>query len=240
MSKYFTNYEKEKAPLDGKGFEKGTDNQSKSYQSTKSIANRHKKRNWATVVYPESAPENWIELLTLSGVQSAISPLHDKDINPDEKTPKKPHWHVLMVYPGPKSLSSMKSFCATFGGVQPVALEAVRGYYRYLTHKDDPEKAQYREEDITTLNGFSILDWVELTRSEISKIKNELRLLIKQLDLVEYADFVDYVAENRTPEESEVACNNTYFFDKYLTSRRNQVRRKPTGEGAVLAREAED
>lgn len=203
------------------------------------IPQNTKKRNWATVCYPESVPKDWLEILKRSGVQAAVSPLHDRDLEADEKTPKKPHWHVLMVYPGPKSLSSMKAFCATFGGIQPVALEAVRGYYRYLTHKDNPEKVQYREEDITLLNGFSILDWVELSRSEISKIKNALRTLIQDLDLVEYADFVDYVADHRTPEEFDVATCNTYFFDKYLTSRRNQPRRKPSGGGADLARESE-
>lgn len=180
-----------------------------------------KKRNWATVCYPESVPENWREILKLSGVQAAISPLHDKDLEADEQTAKKPHWHVLLTYPGPKSLGAMKAFCATFGGIQPVPLEAVRGYYRYLTHKDNPEKAQYEESEIQTLNGFSILDWVELTRSEVVKIKNDLRLLIKAMDLTEYSVFVDYVAENRTTEEMEVACNNTYFFDKYLSSRRH-------------------
>lgn len=151
---------------------------------SKTIPQVGKKRNWATVCYPESAPENWREILKQSGVQAAISPLHDKDLEADEKTAKKPHWHVLMTYPGPKSLSAMKAFCATFGGVQPVPLEAVRGYYRYLTHKDNPEKAQYEEADIQTLNGFSILDWVELTRSEIVKIKDSLRILIKDLDLI--------------------------------------------------------
>ena len=56
-----------------------------------------KKRNWAFVVYPESAPENWIEQLQLSGAQFTISPLHDKDLNATGE-PKKAHWHVIAVY----------------------------------------------------------------------------------------------------------------------------------------------
>ena len=223
MSKYFTNYEKEKAPLDGKGFEKGIDNHSKSYQSTKSIANRHKKRNWATVVYPESAPENWIETLKISGAQVAISPLHDRDLEADEKTPKKAHWHVMMVYPGPKSLASVKAFCSTFGGIQPVPLEAVRGYYRYLTHKDNPEKVQYDEKEIKTLNGFSILDFIEMSRSEVLNIKKELIFLIMTENFIEYADFINHLLEKGTTEFLDVAMSNTYFFDKYLSSRRHRT-----------------
>lgn len=203
------------------------------------ITQNTKKRNWATVCYPESVPADWLEILKRSGVQAAVSPLHDRDLEADEKTPKKPHWHILMTYPGPKSLASMKAFCATFGGVQPVALEAVRGYYRYLTHKDNPEKAQYSEEGITLLNGFCILDWVELSRGEVAQIRRNLMGLIRELDLMEYADFMDQVEQAGTPEEFDVASNNTYFFNTYIASRRNQPRRKNPGSGAELARESE-
>ena len=66
-----------------------------------------KKRNWAFVVYPESAPSDWIEQLQLSGAQFAISPLHDKDLNATGE-PKKAHWHVIVVYGSPQR-SNVKS-----------------------------------------------------------------------------------------------------------------------------------
>lgn len=187
------------------------------------VIHNGKKRNWATVVYPESAPENWIETLKISGAQVAISPLHDRDLEADEKTPKKAHWHVMMVYPGPKSLASVKAFCSTFGGIQPVPLEAVRGYYRYLTHKDNPEKFQYDEKEIKTLNGFSILDFIEMSRSEVLNIKKELIFLIMTENFIEYADFINHLLEKGTTEFLDVAMSNTYFFDKYLSSRRHRT-----------------
>ena len=42
------------------------------------MAKNVKKRNWAFVLYPESAPENWREELQKTGLQCAISPLHDR------------------------------------------------------------------------------------------------------------------------------------------------------------------
>lgn len=39
-------------------------------------------RNFATVVYPESAAEGWQDILAQQFVPIFISPLHDKDINP--------------------------------------------------------------------------------------------------------------------------------------------------------------
>lgn len=47
------------------------------------MAKNIKKRNWAFVLYPESAPADWREQLQKTGLQCAISPLHDKDMNPD-------------------------------------------------------------------------------------------------------------------------------------------------------------
>ena len=40
-------------------------------------------RNFATVVYPDSAPDNWLSALEDTHVTSCVSPLHDQDVNPD-------------------------------------------------------------------------------------------------------------------------------------------------------------
>ena len=129
-----------------------------------------KKRNWAFVLYPESAPENWRDLLQQTGIQAAISPLHDKDVNPDGEV-KKAHYHVIITYNNTTTYNSVKDLTDSLNCPIPQPLEQVRGYYRYLTHKDNPEKYQYDEKDITTINGFDILDYVELTTTEINKIK---------------------------------------------------------------------
>ena len=52
-------------------------------------------RNYGTVVYPESAPSDWISRLQEQLVPALISPLHDRDINSDG-TIKKPHFHVMI------------------------------------------------------------------------------------------------------------------------------------------------
>lgn len=65
-------------------------------------------RNYATIVYPESAPPNWISILEDEHIASFISPLHDKDIENDgENTPKKAHYHVIVK----NSTASKGCFC---------------------------------------------------------------------------------------------------------------------------------
>lgn len=184
------------------------------------MAENIKKRNWTFVLYPESAPADWQERLKISGLMCAISPLHDKDINPTGE-PKKAHYHVLLVYSGPTTYSAVSKFTASLNATIPQALESVRGMYRYFSHKDNPEKYQYDEHNILCFNGFNIADLVELTKSEVNEIKKSILLLIRELAFVEYAELVDFLIDNEMLTEYDVAVNNTFFFNSYITSRRH-------------------
>lgn len=204
--------------------EKTASQSSKDVSTTKITQKKKlsKKRNWAFVAYPESLPKNWQEILTQTGLPIAISPLHDKDENPDG-TKKKPHYHIILIYSGPTSFSVVQTLTQKLNAPAPIPLEAVRGYYRYLTHKDNPEKVQYDEKEIKTLNGFSILDFIEMSRSEVLNIKKELIFLIMTENFIEYADFINHLLEKGNTEFLDVAMSNTYFFDKYLSSRRHRT-----------------
>lgn len=185
------------------------------------MAKNVKKRNWAFVLYPESAPDDWREQLQQTGLQCAVSPLHDKDLNPDN-TFKKEHYHVILAYSGPTSFNVVKKLTDQFNQPIPIPLEQIRGYYRYLTHKDNPEKYQYDDKDITTINGFCIGDYVELSKSEVVQIKRKLQKLIRENLITEYSDLMDLLMDDdQMTNEYEVASNNTFFFDKYISSKRN-------------------
>lgn len=185
-----------------------------------------KKRNWAFVLYPESAPVDWLDQLKKSGVMGAVSPLHDKDVNATGE-PKKAHYHVILVYGSPTTFKNVESLTKRLNQPIPQPLEQVRGYYRYLTHMDNPEKAQYDPKDIQAINGFNIQDFVEMTKSEATKYKRELVRFIQDNDLMEYADLLDAVMAGVGPQEwFDVASSNTLFFTAYLKSRRFRVERR--------------
>lgn len=192
-----------------------------------------KKRNWAFVVYPESAPSDWIEQLQQRGVVGAISPLHDKDLNATGE-PKKAHWHVIVTYEGPTAQSVVERLTELLNAPKPIPLEQVRGYYRYLTHKDNPEKFQYDEKDIQTMNGFSIRDFVEMTKSEVNVKIRIIQKMIREFDFLEYADLLDYLQdEDELADEYDVAINHTILLNTYIKSRRYKRERcqgsaKPT------------
>lgn len=185
-----------------------------------------KKRNWAFVLYPESAPADWREQLQKTGLPCAISPLHDKDVNATGE-PKKPHYHVMVFYQGPTSYNVVKRLTDGLNQPIPQVVEQVRGYYRYLTHMDNPEKAQYSPSEITTLNGFDIGDYVEMSKSEVTKVCRALMEYIQENDIMEYADLMDMtMCEGVPPEWFDVASSRTLFFTGYLKSRRFRVERR--------------
>ena len=184
------------------------------------MAEQIKKRNWTFVLYPESAPTDWKEQLKISGLMAAISPLHDKDVNPTGEA-KKAHYHILLVYSGPTTYNAVAKFTASLNATIPQALESVRGMYRYFSHKDNPEKYQYDEHEISTVNGFNIADLVELTKSEVNELKMNILRLIREVDITEYSSLIDFLIDNEMSAEYDVAINNTFFFHTYITSRRH-------------------
>ena len=189
------------------------------------MAENIKKRNWTFVLYPESAPEDWREQIKISGLMTAISPLHDKDLNPTGE-PKKAHYHILLVYSGPTTYNAVSKFTASLNATIPQALESVRGMYRYFSHKDNPEKYQYDEREITTLNGFNIADLIELTKSEVNELKAKILKLIREVGITEYSGLVDFLIDNEMLPEYDVAINNTFFFNTYICSKRNAERQE--------------
>lgn len=191
----------------------------KNMQETNEKSKVVKKRHWAFVAYPDSVPGNWKEILQQTGLQCAISPLHDKDINAEGENDKKPHWHIILTYSGPTTESNVRNLTVSLNATMPIPLDSVKGYYRYLTHKDNPEKYQYNEAEIQTINGFNIAEFVELTKHEVSEIKRNLHKLIKEQGMIEYSEFMDYLLENSMFLEYDVASKNTLFFDRYLRSR---------------------
>lgn len=180
-----------------------------------------KKRYWAFVLYPESAPENWREILQQTGLSICVSPLHDKDINPTGEK-KKAHYHIILCYSGPTTFKCVKSITDSLNQPIPIALEQVRGYFRYLTHKDNPEKYQYDEKEITTINDFDIDNYNDLSVSQINSIKIELQKIIRDNNIFEYCDLLDYLLDNDLLSYLDVAQNHTILFNTYITSLRNK------------------
>lgn len=173
-------------------------------------------RNFATVVYPESAPENWLEIVADSKIPCFVSPLHDSDVNPDGE-PKKPHYHVLTPYEGKKSPEQAKAFFDTFGGVGCETVASLRGYARYLCHLDNPEKAQYKPEDVRCFGGADYVTAVGLPTDKYKAIA-EMIDFIDQQGITSYAVLLRYASTERY-DWFRILCDcGTVVIKEYLKS----------------------
>lgn len=177
-----------------------------------------KKRNWGAVIYPDSAPNDWKEILKLKGITFAVSPLHDKDIDPTGEK-KKPHYHIIMCFGSPTTFNNVKTIMDELNQPIPIPLESVRGYYRYFTHKDNPDKYQYDDKEIELFNGFDVTD--VLNNFEVFQALKEIQSLIVELNIFEYCDLLDYLLTNGFMELWNVACTHTLFLNTYITSKRH-------------------
>lgn len=178
-----------------------------------------KERYWTFIMYPQSMPKNWKEYLQETGLKIAISPLHNKDKNADE-TQKKEHYHVLLCFNGPTTYCRVEKITKYLKATIPKRVMSVIGIIRYFTHKDNPEKEQYNEEDIISINGLDIKDYDGLTQTRIQYLKKEIVRYIRENRIYDYSVLYDKMLDEGNLESCEVISTNTIFFNSYLKSRK--------------------
>lgn len=182
-----------------------------------------KSRNWSAVLYPESLPNNWLDILQDLRIPIAISPLHDKDVNPDGEI-KKAHYHIIICFDGPTTLNNVIE-CVTkpLNAPNPIKCLSVRGSWRYFMHLDNPDKAAYSGQDIKYLGGFDIQDY--LSSSEITKCILKIHEIILENKIIEYWDLMEYLRINQYFDYYQIASNHTLYFNSLLKSRNYKVKK---------------
>lgn len=174
-------------------------------------------RNYATVVYPESAPDDWQEILSQQFIPAFISPLHDKDINPTGE-PKKPHYHVMLMFEGKKSPEQVREIFDLIGGVGVEVVQSLRGYSRYLCHMDNPEKAQYDAQSVRSLCGADYTGAVGLVTDKYKAISEMIDFCIEN-DIYSYSKLLEYSRMERFDWFRVLCDNGTVVIKEYLKSR---------------------
>lgn len=185
-------------------------------------------RNWGTIIYPPNGvdettcPENWADILGSLGVRAVASPVHDKDIAANGEY-KKPHRHVLIAYDGVKSAAQVREIVDKIGGVGVEPINSLYAQVRYLTHMDNPEKAQYSTLDVLTFGGFEYKRYASTKEDEeraTSGCMAEIMNASIEYGIYDFAGMADYLMAER-PELFATFRKNSYFFATYLKCKRN-------------------
>lgn len=166
-------------------------------------------RLWVFVAYPESLPENWLDIIADWHVPCCISPLHDKDINADGEA-KKPHYHIVLQFTGNKSYDQILELIKPLNCTVPQKVNSLKGQVRYFLHQDNPEKAQYSKSDLKFYGGFD--PDLYLGNTEINRhiALREMREFIENNCIEYFFDFYMYCDRAR-PDWSELLDDTCSF-----------------------------
>ena len=186
-----------------------------------------KGRDWAFIVYPESAPENWREILDDTHIRWIESPLHDKDFNPDG-TIKKPHWHVMLSADGPITQKAVEKIIEPLNVPAPQKVGSGRGMVRYFIHLDNPEKYPYSRDDIVGHCGADVESYFELNKTSKLTVMKEIVTYICDNEIDNYADFL-MICIKDSDDWFDVAINyNTLAINKMIDGmwlkKKNEIR----------------
>lgn len=199
----------------------------KSSKSSISGQSDGRARNFACVVYPESAPSNWLDSIAELKIPIMISPLHDKDFNPkDPETgisePKKPHYHVMACFEGNKTVDQVKAIFESFGGVGCEIVGSLRGYARYLCHLDNPEKAQYSIDEAKAFGGADFISAIGLPTDKYKAIGEMMEWCVSE-NVLSYSELLMYAKACRSDWFRVLCDNGTMVMKEFLKSRKWEI-----------------
>ena len=190
----------------------------------KSSGNKDQRtRNWTFVLYEDSAPENWRDILDEEHIEWIESPWHDKDVNADGE-PKKKHKHILLMFGGVKSYEQVKEITDKLGQPIPQRTHNAKAMVRYMAHMDNPEKAQYNQADIIAHGGVDLAELLRPSCSERYSLIREMIDFVRSSGITEFQDLVDYASSERFDDWFPLLCDSSsYFIGQYIKSQRHRA-----------------
>lgn len=178
-------------------------------------------RAWVAVVYPDSAPDDWRDLLDAEFMPWVESPLHDQDVDHGTGELKKPHWHVLLYFEGKKSYEQVVQILEPLHCPIPKRCHSMTGAVRYFAHLDNPDKHQYPVTEIRAHGGFDLEGALKPTASQRYELIAEMIQYIRQNKVNELQDLLDYAMEARFDDWFPLLCDNSaYIIGQYIKSQR--------------------
>ena len=189
------------------------------------MAKDKRSNKWAFLLYQESAPENYLDILEEMHIPFVLSPWHDKDVNKETGEFKKSHKHGVLFFESLKSYTQVSELLTEKLNT-PSHVEIVmspKGMYDYFIHAENPEKTLYSIDEIESGCGFELEQFLITNNNE--EYLSTVIDIIEEHNFTEFNNLVRY-ARVENPSLLNLIINKTYFFAKYLDSRRYSDKRR--------------
>ena len=189
------------------------------------MAKDKRSNKWAFLLYQESAPENYLDILEEMHIPFVLSPWHDKDVNKETGEFKKAHKHGVLFFESLKSYTQVSELLTEKLNT-PSHVEIVmspKGMYDYFIHAENPEQTLYSIDEIESGCGFELEQFLITNNNE--EYLSTVIDIIEEHNFTEFNNLVRY-ARVENPSLLNLIINKTYFFAKYLDSRRYSDKRR--------------
>ena len=175
-------------------------------------------RNWQIVFYPESAPDNFEDIIYSWHIPCLLSPLHNpinnKSIRGD--TENKPHYHLNILLDGKSTYEDIYSYAEQLNTKRIERIKSKRTMNRYLIHFDDKDKEQFKIEDIISFGGCEYISDFESDNYSVNCCE-ELEKLILTNRIENFAKLIIYLREHdKSDLINYIRFKNAYYIESLL------------------------
>lgn len=138
--------------------------------------------------------------------------IHDKDLL-DSGEPKKKHFHIVLTFSDTTTIGAVARGLKVDSQYVEKIKTTTKSAQLYLVHRNDPDKYQYRPEDVVA--NFDYVELVDWCKPKVNKGSIAQRIdkwEIKPYNIYEYIPVEEF-------------ANNKSFYDKCFIYRQNKLRK---------------
>lgn len=186
-------------------------------------------RAWSLILYPDSLPKDFEQVIRSWLVPALMSPLHDPKLNEDLKdNEQKRHYHLGLFFDSPKSYDQVLDLATQLNTKVVSRINVIRSYCRYLIHLDDKDKQQadcisgesWSIHDLVPFNGCQYLKYFETDLDENAVFFcQELERIIFDTRIDNLVNLVQFLElDDRQPLADYLRFNNCFYISCLLKS----------------------
>lgn len=184
-------------------------------------------RAWWGVLYPESAPSNWRELISDDLVETLISPLHDQDVLPTGEF-KKLHYHILSSWKNPVTRETAAETMKRWGVVvqehwpkpgetDSFKVKDFKQAARYLCHLDQADKHRYSELDVQSIGAIDYQTLV-MSAADEDAVLDEIEEFVARYRIISFTSFTKIVRTAHPEWKYFVRHKYSYYIRQIIKS----------------------